>query len=53
MWIEDEESIKAKLDLVNQYDLAGAGFWSKDRELNTVWSIINEKLNIETDTENE
>lgn len=53
MWIEDEESIKAKLDLVNQYDLAGAGFWSKDRELNTVWSIINEKLNIEKDTENE
>ena len=53
MWIEDEESIKAKLDLVNQYDLAGAGFWSKDRELNTVWSIINEKLNIEADTENE
>ena len=46
MWIEDEESLKAKLDLVNQYDLAGAAYWSKDRESNTVWNIINEKLNI-------
>ena len=46
MWIEDTESIKAKLDLINQYDLAGAGFWSKDREDNSVWSIIAETLNI-------
>ena len=51
MWIEDEESIKAKLDLINNYNLAGAGFWSKDRESNTVWSIINEKLNIQTSEE--
>ncbi len=46
MWIEDEESIKAKLDLINQYDLAGAGFWSKDRESNTIWGIVADKLNI-------
>lgn len=46
MWIEDEESIKAKLDLINKYNLAGAGFWSKDRELNTIWSVIAETLNI-------
>jgi len=46
MWIEDEESIKAKLDLINKYNLAGAGFWSKDREANTIWSIIAETLNI-------
>ena len=49
MWIEDEESLKAKLDLVNRYDLAGAAYWSKDRELNTVWNIIDEKLNINND----
>ena len=34
MWIEDQESISAKLDLVNKYNLAGAGFWEKDRENN-------------------
>ena len=49
MWIEDEESLKVKLDLVNRYDLAGAAYWSKDRELNTVWNIIDEKLNINND----
>ena len=46
MWIEDEESIKAKLDLINEYNLAGAGFWSKDRETNTIWSVVAEKLGI-------
>ena len=53
MWIEDEESLKAKLDLVNQYDLAGGAFWSKDRESNTVWGIIADKLNIKETNENE
>ena len=53
MWIEDEESLKAKLNLVNQYDLAGGAFWSKDRESNTVWGIIADKLNIKESNENE
>ena len=53
MWIEDEESLKAKLNLVNQYDLAGGAFWSKDRESNTVWGIIADKLNIKETNENE
>ena len=53
MWIEDEESLKAKLDLVNQYELAGGAFWSKDRESNTVWSVIAEKLGAKTDNTNE
>lgn len=53
MWIEDEESLKAKLNLVNQYDLAGGAFWSKDRESNTVWEIIADKLNIKETNENE
>lgn len=51
MWIEDEESIKAKLDLINQYELAGAGFWSKDRESNTIWNIIAEELQITNNSE--
>lgn len=44
MWIEDAQSIAAKLDLVNQYELAGAGFWEKDRETEDVWEVIKEKL---------
>ena len=46
MWIEDQESISKKMDLINQYNLAGAGFWEKDRENNEVWTIIKNKLNI-------
>lgn len=46
MWIEDEASISAKLDLVNKYDLAGAGFWEKDRENEEVWEIVKEKLQV-------
>ena len=45
MWIEDEDSISAKLDLVNAYNLAGAGFWEKDRENEDIWDIVEEKLN--------
>ncbi len=44
MWIEDVKSISAKLDLVNHYELAGAGFWEKDRETEDVWEVIKEKL---------
>lgn len=44
MWIEDEQSISAKIDLINKYDLAGGSFWEIDRETVGVWKIINEKL---------
>lgn len=47
IWIEDTESIKYKLDLVNTYNLAGAAYWEKDRETEDVWDTISEKLNIQ------
>ena len=46
MWIIDEESISCKLDLINNYKLAGAGFWELDRETAGVWKIISEKLEV-------
>ena len=46
MWIEDTESISAKLDLINKYKLTGAGFWEKDRETSDVWEIVKDKLGI-------
>jgi len=45
MWIEDERSIKEKLGLVNEYNLAGVAFWAKDREPDTIWQMIDEELN--------
>ena len=46
IWIEDDKSIAAKCDLVNDYNLAGAAYWSKDRETPSVWNVISEKLNV-------
>ena len=46
MWIEDEESIAAKLDLINQYNLAGAAFWEKDMESSNIWDLVSSKLEI-------
>lgn len=44
MWIEDEESIKEKVSLVSKYNLAGVSCWAKDREINTIWDIIDKGL---------
>lgn len=44
MWIEDTESIRAKIDLINQYELAGSAFWEKDRENEDIWNLVEEKL---------
>ena len=44
MWIEDERSIKEKLSLISEFELAGAAFWSKGRESDTIWSTIKENL---------
>ena len=44
MWIEDERSITAKLNLIKENNLAGAAFWAKDREPDTIWEIIKNEL---------
>ena len=46
IWIEDNESIKCKLNLVNNYSLAGAAYWEKDRETDDIWDIVSETLDI-------
>lgn len=47
IWAEDEESIKAKLYLISEYNLAGAAYWEKDREPDSIWNIISENLEVE------
>ena len=44
MWIEDEKSINEKLKLIDQYNLAGAGYWVKGFELDSIWNLIADKL---------
>lgn len=45
MWVEDLESIRAKIELITKYNLAGSAAWEKDREDPEVWSVINQELN--------
>ncbi|MBP3503127.1 MAG: hypothetical protein J6K42_06620 [Clostridia bacterium] len=44
MWIENEESISQKLELVDKYNLAGAAFWQKGYESNNIFNLIKQKL---------
>jgi len=44
MWIEDERSLKQKLNLITENDLAGAAFWAKGRESDNIWNVIKEAL---------
>lgn len=44
MWIEDLESIEAKVSLVSKYNLAGVSAWEKDRELEGTWELINQEI---------
>lgn len=46
VWIEDKESIKCKLDLVNTYGLAGAAFWEKYGAPDELWDTVSETLGI-------
>ncbi len=44
IWIEDMDSLKAKLSLIMQNNLAGVGSWQKGMEKEEVWSMIKEEL---------
>ena len=46
MWVEDEESFTKKLKLVNQYNLAGAGYWRKGFEKESIWKTIKNTLDL-------
>ena len=48
IWIEDEKSLRAKVSLVNEMNLAGVGSWKKDMETPNIWNMIEEELRKET-----
>lgn len=47
VWIEDEKSLDAKLSLIEEYNLAGAAYWKKGSEPDSIWDMISSKLGIE------
>lgn len=44
IWIEDKESLKAKISLITENNLAGVGSWTKDMETDDVWKLIKAEL---------
>lgn len=40
IWMEDEESIKNKMDLIKEYDLAGVACWKLGLEPPQIWDIV-------------
>lgn len=44
VWLEDEQSIAKRLDLVLEYDIAGAGAWKRGLEKEEIWDILKDKL---------
>ena len=44
IWIEDIDSLRAKVSLVNENKLAGIGSWQKDMESEEVWKMFKEVL---------
>ena len=44
MWIEDVESLKAKVSLVNENNLAGVASWQYGMETEDVWPMLKEEL---------
>ena len=44
MWIEDVESLRAKVSLVNENNLAGIASWQYGMETQDVWPMLKEEL---------
>lgn len=47
VWVEDERSILEKISLIKKYDLAGACYWVKDYEDESIWKKLEKELNEE------
>lgn len=41
LWMEEERSLGLKMDLINQYDLAGVACWKLGLESESVWDVIS------------
>ena len=46
IWIEDLDSLKAKISLIKENNLAGIGSWQKGMENEEVWKLIKGELEL-------
>lgn len=46
VWFEDVRSIRAKYDLVREFDLRGAGYWNLMRLFSQNWAYVSEVFDV-------
>ena len=46
IWIEDSQSIAAKVQLVQKYNLAGVAAWKLGFENSSIWQVITDNLSV-------
>ncbi|MEK3884063.1 glycosyl hydrolase family 18 protein [Paenibacillus sp. PL2-23] len=44
IWMEDDVSMRARVQLVRKYDLAGVATWARSFQTSSIWSTIHEGL---------
>ncbi|MFX3632690.1 MAG: glycosyl hydrolase family 18 protein [Candidatus Pristimantibacillus sp.] len=44
IWIEDEVSIKARVELMKKYDLGGVASWQRAFQTETIWKTIDDAI---------
>ena len=47
VWLEDEQSIEAKLNIMKKYNIAGVAAWKLGFEKASIWGVIGDYLNVE------
>ena len=45
VWMEDEESIRVKLNIMSKYQIAGVAEWQLAFAVDSVWDVIEEYMN--------
>ena len=47
MWIEDIDSLKAKVGVIKENNLAGVASWVKDMETEEFWQMLKQELELD------
>lgn len=45
IWLEEQESISKKIDVMKEYNLGGVACWKLGLEINDIWEILDEYVN--------